>query len=218
MRPSRSNQSCRALTLVELMVTIAVLAVMVELLLTALSASHGRQSINCVNNLKQVDLSYRLWAGDNNDKFPMEVSVTNGGTMELVGGTDVWKTFQVMSNELITPQTLICPQDAEHGNYATNFGNDLKGKISYFVGLDSTTNSSSTFLSGDDNFEINGTPIKSGLLELFSTNAPIAWSAARHKFAGNILLADGSVQSVTISGLANLVQQTGLVTNRLAIP
>jgi prepilin-type processing-associated H-X9-DG protein len=55
------------------------------------------------------------------------------------------------------------------------------------------------------------------LLEV-ATNTSIAWSAARHKFFGNILLADGSVQSVAISGLTNLLHQTGLATNRLAIP
>jgi hypothetical protein len=31
-------------------------------------------------------------------------------------------------------------------------------------------------LSGDDNFEISGVPVKSGLLEL-SSNAPISWTA-----------------------------------------
>ena len=72
-------------------------------------------------------------------------------------------------------------------------------------------------LSGDGNFEIGGVPVKSGLLEI-SSNTPIAWSAARHKFAGNILVADGSVQQCSNSGLTNLLRQTGLATNRLAIP
>jgi hypothetical protein len=73
-------------------------------------------------------------------------------------------------------------------------------------------------LSGDDNFEINDVPVKSGLLEL-SSNTPIAWTAARHKFAGNIGLGRRlDFQTVTISGLTNLVHQTGLATNRLAIP
>jgi hypothetical protein len=55
------------------------------------------------------------------------------------------------------------------------------------------------------------------LLEL-STNAPISWTSARHHFAGNIGLADGSVQQFTIQRLQNALQQTGLATNRLAIP
>jgi len=207
--------------------TLAVLAAM--FLPALLPARISRSYISCVNNLKQIGLSYRIWAGDNNDKYPMEISVTNGGTMELINTSDAWKTFQVMSNELSTPKLLLCPVVAESTGfvYATNFGDDLKNKISYFIGLDAKENDSLTInahvnnpqaiLSGDDNFEINDTPVKSGLLEL-STNAPITWSAARHKFAGNISLADGSVQTVNNSGLTNLVHQTGLATNRLAIP
>jgi len=60
--------------------------------------------------------------------------------------------------------------------------------------LDASTNYPQAFLSGDDNFEIGGVPVKSGLLQ-FSTNTTIAWTGARHEFAGNIGLADGSVQS-----------------------
>jgi prepilin-type processing-associated H-X9-DG protein len=68
-------------------------------------------------------------------------------------------------------------------------------------------------LLGDDNFEIGGVPVKSGLLEL-SMNTPISWTAARHKFVGNIGLADGSVQQVTQDGLRSAF----VVSNRLAIP
>ena len=92
-------------------------------------------------------------------------------------------------------------------------------KIPHFP-ADSNGFAAANFLAGDDHFEVNGVPVKSGLLE-FPSNTPIAWSAARHKFAGNIgliSLADGSVQSVTISGQTNLLHQTGLATNRLALP
>ncbi len=68
-------------------------------------------------------------------------------------------------------------------------------------------------LTGDDNFEIGGVPVKSGLLEV-STKTPIAWTAVRHKFAGNLALADGSVQQVTQGGLRAALAAT----NRLAIP
>jgi prepilin-type processing-associated H-X9-DG protein len=50
-------------------------------------------------------------------------------------------------------------------------------------------------------------------LEL-STDTPISWTAARHKFVGNLALADGSVQQVTQDGLRSAL----VATNRLAIP
>ena len=73
------------------------------------------------------------------------------------------------------------------------------------------------FLSGDDNFAINGVSVKSELLEV-STNMTVTWTAARHKFIGNIGLADGSVQQITTTNLQQAIQATGIATNRLAIP
>jgi len=40
------------------------------------------QTISCSNNLKQLGLAYQVWAGDNDGKFPMAVSVANGGALE----------------------------------------------------------------------------------------------------------------------------------------
>lgn len=45
----------------------------------------------CVNNLKQIGLAARIWAGDNNDVFPPD--------------------FISMKNELGTPKILFCPAD-----------------------------------------------------------------------------------------------------------
>ena len=99
-------------------------------------------------------------------------------------------------------------------NFLRGFDNH---NISYFIGVDADESDPQTVMTGDSNFEIGGVPVKSGLLEIPS-NTPIAWSAARHKFTGNIGLADGSVQTVNNAGLSNLLYQTSLATNRFAIP
>ena len=207
-----------ALTLVEVLVVVFVLLVLAAILLPALAAAKKRSSkIGCSNQLKQIGLAVRIWSGDNWDKYPMEVPVANGGAMELAALGDAVAVFQVMSNELSTPKVLFCPSDPEV-SFATNFGPSLTSKnISYFVGLGANTNSPQAFLSGDDNFQVGGVPVKSGLLEISSTT-PVKWTAKRHKSAGYIGLADCSVQPVSNSGLAKLIQQTGLATNRLAIP
>lgn len=231
MKPRCSKQRSHALTLVEVLVVIVVLAVLAAMLLPSGGRDKKRpQQITCINNLKQVGLAYRIWADDNNDKYPMEVSVTNGGTKEVFNSDNhfqnaVLLNFMTMSNELVTPRILHCPSDTNGfaaTNFCVNFGIQ---NISYFVGLGGLyTNSSlqcyylpQTFRSGDDNFEIGGVPVKSGILEL-STNAPISWTTARHKKSGHILIDDGSVQSLTVNSLRNFWQFTGLATNRLAIP
>ena len=221
MKPRRSNQSNQAMTLTEVLVVTVVLAVLVAVLLPAFITDNPRDPryfrINCVNNLKQVGLAFRMWSGDNKDKFPMEIPIASGGTMELAANGDVVATFQIMSNELSTPKILFCPADTNHV-LAKNFGANFTTKnISYFIGLDANTNRSQAFISGDDNFAVGGVPVKSGLLEI-STNAPITWTATRHKFAGNIGLADGSVQQANDQLLVQKMIETGLATNRLAIP
>ena len=201
---------------------IVVLAVLVANILPALTAAKRRGGPSCYNNLRQIGLAYQIWVGDNGGKFPMEVSVTNGGTMELFKGESQLRNlpflnYLAMPNELSTPKVLHCPADINHSP-ALNFTNGFNNSnVSYFVGLDASMNSPRTFLSGDDNFAIGGVPVKSGLLEI-SSNTTIAWTAARHNRTGNIGLADGSVQQLTTDGLQNVLLQTGLATNRLALP
>ncbi len=220
MKPRVSHQKTAALALVEVLVVVVVLTVLVAMLLPANIGSRRKavaMRIYCNNNMKQIAVANLVWAGDHNGKFPMQVSVANGGTMEpAAGGKNAWLNFLVLSNELVTPRILWCPADKERV-IATNFSGLYAKNISYFVGLDADTHHPQMFLSGDDNFAIGGVPVKSGLLE-FSTNAPIIWTAERHVNRGNIGFADGSVAEENNSGLPNLLYQTGVATNRLAIP
>ena len=137
--------------------------------------------------------------------------------MEAAARGNVAPIFQVMSNELSTPRILLCPADADRSvanGFAFGFDNS---HVSYFAGLDARDDHPSMFLSGDDNFDIGGRPIKSGVL-LLATNAPVGWTAARHINQGNIGLADGSVQTTSSSFLRQMLVQTGVATNRLALP
>ena len=111
MRLNQEN-GCNGLTLIECMVIIGVLAFLGLLLLPAHTGNKASwKTINCINNLKQVDLAFRQWANDHNGKLPTEVSVTTGGAMEAMAAGDVAAVFQVMSNELSTPKILFCPAD-----------------------------------------------------------------------------------------------------------
>ena len=217
MKPRFSKKTTNALTLVEVIVVIAVLVIAVALILPALAMAKRKTSkISCANDLKQVGIAFRLWEGDNNGKYPMVVSVTNGGAMELIATGNVAACFRVMSNELNTPKILLCPEDTRRV-LATNWSTLNNSNISYFVGLEAVESKPQMILEGDDNFAIGGVPVKSGVLQLL-TNTPIAWTKGRHKLYGNIGLADGSVQQLTTDGLQQALQRTGVATNRLAIP
>ena len=59
-------------TLVELLILIAVLAILASLLLPALrSALEKAGSIQCVNNLKQTGLNLQMYAADHQDMIPI---------------------------------------------------------------------------------------------------------------------------------------------------
>jgi prepilin-type processing-associated H-X9-DG protein len=218
MKLRLSKQRTAAMTLFEVGVVVAILMLGVAVLLPVISNSGRSRGINCVSNLKQDGIAFRLWEADNNDKYPMLVSMTNGGAMEMIATGNVAACFRVMSNELSTPKVLFCPEDTRRtwaASFSAGFNNS---NVSYFVGLDVTDETNPRMLlSGDDHFTIGGAPVKPGVLELL-TNTPVAWTKARHKLAGNIGFADGSVQQVTSNSLPEALQQTGVVTNRLAIP
>ncbi len=230
MQPRASIQRNRAMTLVEVLVVIALLILLAAVLIPRFIAANSRpETISCANNVKQILLSYREWADDHGGKFPMEISVVNGGTKELIAMGDAISSFQVISNELLDPRILYCWSDTNHtifqlspgphfiGSLPTNFSSAsvLKNHISYFVGLDASANHPNALLCGDDNFEIGGAPVKPGLLEI-STNTAVGWTLTRHMTYkrhfwdattsyGNIGFVDGSVQITTISSRTNLL-------------
>jgi hypothetical protein len=212
-----NKRNC-GLTMIEVLMVLAVLMVVAALLLPAMVRPHRQYGgIQCVNNLKQIGLAARIWAGDNNDKYPMEVAVTQGGGMELISGPYAFRHFQVMSNELSTPKVLFCPNETDRNRLvATNFTDFNNSNISYFVGVDATETNVQMLLSGDHNIS-NGTLVKNGLLEL-TTNKPSEWTTEMHNKVGNVVLADGTVQQLSMSGLQNAVANTGFATNRLQMP
>lgn len=202
----------------ELLCLLAILSILATfMILPSRRGPHAHPArINCTNNLKQVGLAFHQWALDHNDKFPMQTSATNGGTMELVGYGFVWPHFQVLSNELNTPKILVCPADAGRqsaSSFASNFNSSA---ISYFVGVDADEVMPQMFLAGDRNIT-NRLGLRSGTVA-WTTNEFVGWTYQMHGRQGNVALADGSVQGFSSSRLREALRNTGVATNRLAMP
>ena len=68
---SRKTQTKgNAFTLIELLVVIAIIAILAALLLPALAkAKQKAQAIQCMNQLKQLNLAWIMYSGDNNSKL-----------------------------------------------------------------------------------------------------------------------------------------------------
>jgi hypothetical protein len=104
MKPRCSNQRNHALTLTEVLVILSVIALLLVVILPmSPRAIKSSGWTVCGNNQKQIGLAFKIWAGDNGGKYPMQVSVRNGGAMELAVTGNVAGIFRVMSKEVCLP-------------------------------------------------------------------------------------------------------------------
>ena len=120
----------RGFTLVELLVVIAVIAILAGLLLPAISrARHKAQTAFCLNNLKQWGYATHLFAADNHDLLPKDgtpngTSLDDGWYNDLprVLGLKTYKDMPWRLDPAIEPgrSIWICPSNPRRSN-----GNNL---------------------------------------------------------------------------------------------
>jgi len=146
----------------------------------------------------------------------MQVSVTNGGTMELVGSGQVFPHFQVMSNELSTPKILFCPDDKQRTN-AISFARGISDQnISYFLNVDAIPDNGTNLLCGDRN--LTNQLLAGSRFVSISQGIHIGWTKEIHSKWANLCFGDGRVEGVINGGPLTIVHLPEGVTNRLAIP
>jgi len=213
---TKNCESNRAFTLAELLLMIFVLVLLQFVLIPRMTgAKQKAHRQQCTDNLKQVTLAFKQFALSG-DRFQMAVTTADGGSAESVTNGEVFRHFQLMSNELNTPKVLVCPADQRIAStdFRIGFSNT---NLSYFVGVDASDTEPQMFLTGDRNIT-NGPPLPNGLL-LVTTNSAAGWTPELHQLTGGVGLADGSVQHYGTLRLRDALRNMGgYGTNRLAIP
>ena len=232
----------RAITRTEVLV-IAVILLFVFAGLLPWFVSHRSKSwfhaarIKCVGNSKQMGLAFRVWANDNDDKYPFWSPTRDDGSgrkvpnPSLTNDTDVWIHFMAMSNEIGSAKVIICPADRARLNFTCvdfssksvapyfGIGFQKNNGISYFIGLDADETRPQAVLMGDRNLETNVWNLRGSVVTVPSAR-PTGWTAELHGRCGNATLADGSVQQMSNAALDASVNQAaaGGYTNRLLLP
>jgi hypothetical protein len=206
-----------ALTFVEFLVIVAVVAVLAGPCLPAYRHLGPAPRMSCMNHLEQINLAFRMYAAGNEDKFPWESATTN---QNLAGNATValpaaW--FQVFSNELGgSPRVLWCPSDLKRSPSTTFTAGFGSANVSYFINVGATVLNSPAILSGDRNLE--GSVKNPGGYWTFTNNATARWGNGLHKRAGNIALANGSVVQANDEWLQQALGASRGVSNRFYIP
>lgn len=206
-----------AFTRPQLLAIIGVILLLVILVLLP-AVNKGRTKatrINCVNNLKNIGLGFRIFAPDNQDLFPFDL-MTNG-TRQFTNASDAFRHFAALSNSIGNMKIFVCPAD-KHRTEARSWATFSNSNLSYFININASETYPQMMLSGDRDLWLNGRALSPGKALLTSNEiAQLTWGNQVHTNFGAVVMGDGSVQQLS-SGRLQEIARGSAVTNVLLIP
>jgi len=182
-------------TLLELLLIVATTGILVALIIpTLIKARERMRTTECINQMRQAGIALISYAGDNKDRFPMQKLRPRNAEAHL----DTHTYLKALTNYLDTPKIFNCPsgtnQPASHW--------DLFGALhlDYFLNANARVHHAQTILMGDQEWQLQGQALKRAVWVTEPQHA--RWSDKIHADTGNLLFADGHVESTSSEDLA----------------
>jgi len=213
MKISLGKAAQTGFTAKELIVIVSVIALLVTLVVEAvLHSKRVGLRTTCASNQKQIALSFKMFAGDCDQYFPVAYFKSRAYRFptNFNYNRPAWEYFHLASNELGTAKILVCPKDAlRRANAVKGFTNTIDGlahptrqnnSISYFLGMSAEETKPNLLAVGDRNLALDSST------SFYSSPGEVAvdvasntvWRSSSkepfHKDEGFYALSDGSVQ------------------------
>ena len=183
-----------AFTLVELLVVIAVIAILASLLLPALAAAKKRaRAVQCLHNLKQIGASAHMYANDNDNIIQLD---------SLIPGSGTWASILFTNVNLQQREIFLCPsyKPFTWENWLNVYGirqngptNCVTGPNGIFMKVDCVNNPTEYLLVGDTTSQAQG-GFTARQYYFFNTTSALRMIHARHFGRANGLFLDGHVE------------------------
>lgn len=187
------TRSSRGFTLIEMLVVIAIIALLVAIITPAVNrALDNSRRIACVSNLRSLGQATLAYVVDNNQKIPFIKAPSGPGSgyanppwfnlLAPYAGAVVRSNISLESG---TDRVFRCP--SQRGNFAISYG----PSIGAFVDGNSTLNYDAVVSPSQKVWLLD---VHTGFVYFFNPAIPAdLWTAPRHQDRANILYFDGHV-------------------------